>query len=131
MVIDASVAVQACLGEAGFDELGGVELEAPPLMWVEAGSALHELRWRRELSERLTTLAFEALREAPVKRRGPRRLLERAWEVADELGWAKLYDAHYVALARVLEVPLLTLDERLRRGASRAVEVLGPTELRR
>ena len=48
---------------------------------------------------------------APVAERRPRRLLERAWEVAEELGWAKLYDAHYVALARLMRVPLLTMAE--------------------
>ncbi len=129
MVIDASVAVQASLSESGFGELGERELLAPALLWTEAASALHELRWRREISDELAALAFEALKVAPVSERRPRGLLEQAWEVAGELGWAKLYDAHYVALARLAGVPLLTLDGRLRRGAQRAVEVLGPSEL--
>lgn len=44
-------------------------------------------------------------------------------------GWAKTYDAEYVALAHLLGSRLLTLDARLRRTASRLVEILGPTEL--
>ena len=40
--------------------------------------------------------------------------------------WARTYDAEYVALAHLLSSRLLTLDARLRRTASRLVEVLGP-----
>ena len=130
MVIDASVAVRACLSEGGFDELGDQELVAPPLLWPESASALHELRWRDEISGDLAGLARARLLAAPVGERRPRRLLETAWELADELGWAKLYDAHYVALAKMSGMPLVTLDGRLRRGASRVIEVLGPTELK-
>lgn len=121
--------MRACLSKSGFDELEGHDLVAPALLWTETASALHELRWRDEISSDLAQLALERLLAAPVAERRPRRLLERAWEVAEELGWAKLYDAHYVALARMMRVPLLTTDGRLRRGASRAVETIGPTEL--
>jgi hypothetical protein len=47
----------------------------------------------------------------------------------DELGWAKTYDANYVALARILDCRLVTLDARLRRGTARLGFVIGPTEL--
>jgi len=129
MVIDASVAVRASLSEQGFEILRGRELIGPPLLWTEAMSALHELRWRDEISAELAELGRSRLLDAPVAERRPRRLLERAWEIGDELGWAKLYDAHYVALARLSDVPLLTLDARLRRGAARLVDVLGPADL--
>jgi hypothetical protein len=56
-------------------------------------------------------------------------LAGEAWSVADELGWAKTYDANYVALARLLRCRLVTLDARLRRGAARHGFVVGPTEL--
>jgi predicted nucleic acid-binding protein len=129
LVIDANVAVRAALAESGFDVLEAHELVAPPLLWIEAASGLHELRWRDEIGEGVAAGALSRLLRAPIAQRRPRQLLERAWEVADELGWAKLYDAHYVALARLLDVPLLTLDGRLRRGAARTIATLGPTEL--
>ena len=47
-----------------------------------------------------------------MDRRSPKRLGEEAWRVADELGWAKTYDAEYVALARLLDCRLVTLDLR-------------------
>jgi len=45
------------------------------------------------------------------------------------LGWAKTYDAEYVALARTLECSLLTTDRRLQRGAERIVDTVGPSDL--
>jgi len=131
VVVDANVALRACLAESGFDELEAHELFAPPLMWIEAGSGIRELKWRREIAAEVADAAFSRLGTAPVAERRPRQLAERAWTVAEELGWAKLYDAHYVALAMLLGMPLLTIDARLRRGASRVVEVIGPTELPR
>lgn len=58
-----------------------------------------------------------------------RRLHERAWTLADELGWAKTYDAEYVALAQILDIPLLTVDGRLARGVAHLVPVVGPADL--
>jgi predicted nucleic acid-binding protein len=129
MVIDASVALRASVGETGFAELHGHELFAPPLMWIEAGSGIHELKWRREIPAHVAEAAMSRLLEAPIAERRPRHLLERAWKIADELGWAKLYDAHYVAAAQLLRMPLVTVDARLRRRAGRVVDVIGPAEL--
>ena len=45
------------------------------------------------------------------------RLHERALRLAAELGHAKTYDAHYLALAKELRVELWTADRRLANGA--------------
>jgi len=129
LVVDSSAAVQACLAADGFALFGDEDLVAPALLWSEASSVIHELWWRREVSERLASAAFDALLAAPIAVRTPRRLRREAWRVAEELGWAKTYDAEYVALARILRCRLFTVDERLRRGAGRIVRIAGPRDL--
>jgi predicted nucleic acid-binding protein len=128
LVVDASFGVQASLAEDGFRQLSQ-DVVAPGLWWSEVTSALHELRWRRQISPQLASEAFGRFRAAPVRERRMSRLREEAWRVADELGWAKTYDAEYVALARLLNCQLLTVDSRLRRGARQVADVVGPTEL--
>jgi predicted nucleic acid-binding protein len=128
LVLDASVAVVACGVEDGFGPFGQEELMAPPLLWSEATSAFHELMWRRELDRDQAEMSLSRLRSMPVHRRSHRRLSDEAWSVAEELGWAKTYDAEYVALARLLRCRLVTLDARLRRGADRLGIVVTPQE---
>lgn len=95
-------------------------------MWPEALSVLHEGQWRAVTSVDLAVATRDRLLNSPIMRHEPDDLYTEAWRVADELGWAKTYDAEYVALARLFECRLLTVDERLRRGARGVVEVIGP-----
>jgi predicted nucleic acid-binding protein len=129
MVVDASAGVQACLAADGFDLFGNEHLIAPRLFWSEVSSALHEMRWRKEISAALADIAFERLLAAPVSPRSPKRLRHEAWRIADELGWMKTYDAEYVALARMVRCRLFTVDARLRRGAGHVVQIIGPSDL--
>lgn len=129
LVVDASVALSASFSAEGFRELPDDELVAPPLMWPEARSALHELTWRGEVGADDAAATRTRLEACPVSRRAPRNLGDEAWRIADELGWAKTYDAEYVALARLIGCRLVTLDARLRRGADRLGIVVGPSEL--
>lgn len=129
LVVDAAVVVTACLSEAGFEPLIKEPLVAPYLMWSEATSVLHELRIRKEISGELAAIALERLSQADVIPRRPRGLMNEAWRIADRLGWAKTYDAEYLALARVLRCRLMTTDAKLKSAGSRVVNVIGPAEL--
>ncbi len=129
LVVDASVALGACTTDDGFEELPDRELVAPDLMWSEAVSVLHEQRWRGHVHPEDAERALHRLEGAPVRRRAHRRLRREAWRLADELGWAKTYDAEYLALARLLECRVVTVDGRLRRGADRLGLVVLPSEL--
>jgi predicted nucleic acid-binding protein len=64
-----------------------------------------------------------------VSPRRPKGLIDEAWRIADRLGWAKTYDAEYLALARLLRCRMLTTDAKLKASASKIVEVIGPSEL--
>lgn len=92
---------------------------APPLAWSEAASVLHEAVWRRERTVEVGREALDRLVVLRVAPRSPRRLRSEAWRIADALGWAKTYDAEYLALASILRCDLATLDSGLRSGAER------------
>jgi predicted nucleic acid-binding protein len=94
-------------------------------------SVLHELAFRGDISRTLADLALQRFLagEINVEERGPTGLTAAAFGLADELGWAKTYDAEYVALARILACRLVTLDGRLRRGTARLGFVVTPREL--
>jgi indolepyruvate ferredoxin oxidoreductase alpha subunit len=129
LVVDASVALPAALSVDGFARLRGHDLVAPPLLWSEAVSALRGLRWRGDLTDAQADTAVAALLAAPIRRRSPRALHRTAWRLARDLGWAKTYDAEYVALAQLARCRLLTRDARLQRRVGGLVEVIGPADL--
>jgi predicted nucleic acid-binding protein len=129
LVVDASVAVAACHTPVGFARLRGHKLIAPQLMVTETSSVLHEMAWRGEITGPRAKTMLARLLKAPVEIRMPQDLIKTAWNVADELGWAKTYDAHYVALAQILKCPLVTIDERLLRGVARLKIAVRPREL--
>ena len=98
-------------------------------MWSECRSGLREAAWRGEVSDRHARDTLERLEAAPVQPHTPPRIGFEAWRIVRELGWAKTYDAEYVALALLLGCRLVTLDVRLRRPADRLGFVVSPSEL--
>jgi predicted nucleic acid-binding protein len=128
LVVDATVALAAAGADDGLDYFGD-ELVAPPLMWSESRSVLHEMARRGEIDPEDAMATRMRLERGRIRRRAPARLGAKAWDLANELGWAKTYDAEYVALAGLLKCRLVTLDARLRRGAARLGYVVGPDEL--
>jgi predicted nucleic acid-binding protein len=130
LVIDASAAAASCLaGDQGFALYRRYQLVAPPLLWPEVRSALHQISWRGDLEAEEVTAAHERFEGAPVRPRTPRTFGPTVWQIAEEFGWAKTYDAEYLALARLLSCRLVTLDRRLHRRVADPQLVIGPTEL--
>jgi predicted nucleic acid-binding protein len=129
LVVDASVVIPASGSPDGFEVFSEEVLVAPPLLWSESRSAVHEAMWRREISRSQAEQTIDALEAAPISRRSPRDLGARAWALADDMGWAKTYDAEYLALAQLIGCRMVTMDGRLRRGADRLGLVFLVSEL--
>jgi predicted nucleic acid-binding protein len=135
LVVDGSLAVELALdriGEHANEALGNNgDLIAPPLLWSEVPSALHEMGFRGEISNALAELALQRFlrKKLGIAGEHPDDLASTAWQIADEFGWAKTYDAEYVALAKLSKCRLVTVDNRLRRGADRLGFVVTPAEL--
>ncbi len=129
LVIDASAALEY-LAAPGEPPASPHELHAPRLLQSEVLSALHAMVWRRVVPADAARQMLHRLGGLPLSLYADERLLhERAWAIADELGWAKTYDAEYVALAQLLGIPLLTFDVRLARGAERVVDIARPADI--
>lgn len=135
LVIDGSLAVELALdriGEKASQALDGDrELVAPSLLWSEVPSVLHEMAFRGDISNTLAELALRRFLEGKlgITEQRPDDLTSTAWRIAHEFGWAKTYDAEYVALAKILGCRLVTFDVRLRRGTDRLGFVVTPAEL--
>lgn len=129
LVIDASAAVGAALVGDGFEAFGRRTIHAPTLLWSESASALAQLVWRSEISRQEADQAVDRILEARMTIHPSADILRDALALAGQLGWARTYDAEYVALARLLGVPLFTLDARLRRGAADVVRTIAGVDL--
>ena len=78
LVVDAAVVITVCLSEIGLKALGREELVAPHLMWSEASSVIHELRWRKEISGELAAIGLDRLAAAQVCPPRTKGLIEKA-----------------------------------------------------
>jgi predicted nucleic acid-binding protein len=129
LVVDASALVVA-LSDDGPDgdlvrrRLRGESLAAPELVDLEVVSVLRKQLAIGALDDRRAGLALTDLADLPLRRAPHLPLLARCWELRDNF---TVYDAAYVALAEVLDAPLVTADSRLGRapGTTCQIEVLG------
>jgi len=122
-VLAAALGDDGADGDTARDRLRGQDLAAPELIDLEVASVLRRQLAARRLNVRRASLALDDLLELPIQRAPHRPLLRRAWELRGDMS---VYDAAYVALAEVLEAPLVTADARLARapGVRCAVELL-------
>jgi predicted nucleic acid-binding protein len=66
----------------------------------------------------------------PIRLLGDAVLRRRAWDLADQLGWASTYNAEYVALTQLQADALITLDADLARSVEGIVATASIDELR-
>jgi predicted nucleic acid-binding protein len=127
-VVDASAVLH--LASAGIEVPDEHELLAPTLLRSQTLSALHEAVHRGELSPEVARDRVTRIGRIKIRLLGDAVLRRRAWEVADQLGWASTYDAEYVALTQLQADAFVTLDAELARSVEGIVETASIEALR-
>jgi predicted nucleic acid-binding protein len=132
LVVDASTIVSALIdsgpgGRWAEDLLVRDSLAAPHLMPVEVAGILRRSVTTGQISPDVAALAHRDLLDLPVELFPYDQCGPRVWELRHSV---TTYDGWYVALAELLDAPLVTLDLRLARstGPRCRFEVGPPTE---
>lgn len=129
IVLDASAVLELLLNTDGGalvrDRIvdSRESLHAPHLLSVEVAQVLRCYVSTRSIGADTARAALDDLAMLDIARYDHEPLLARVWELRDNL---TAYDAVYLALAEVLECPLLTFDARLAAspGHGASVEIL-------
>jgi predicted nucleic acid-binding protein len=127
-VVDAGAAIH--LASTGLEVPSKHELLAPTLLRSQTLSALHEAVQRGEISADVARERLTRIGKMPIRLLGDAVLRRRAWEVADQLGWASTYDAEYVALTLLQADAFITLDAKLARSVGGIVATASIDALR-
>jgi predicted nucleic acid-binding protein len=127
-VVDASAVLY--LASAGIDVPDTHQLLAPTLLRSQTLSALHEAVQRGELPADVARDRLARIGRMPIRLLGDAVLRRRAWDLADQLGWASTYNAEYVALTQLQADAFITLDVELARSVQGIVATASIDELR-
>jgi predicted nucleic acid-binding protein len=127
-VVDASAVLH--LASAGGEVPGAHELLAPTLLRSQTLSALHEAVQRGEIPADVARDRLSRVWRMPIRLLGDAVLRRRAWDLADQLGWASTYNAEYVALTQLQADAFVTLDAELARSVEGIVATASIDALR-
>ena len=126
IVVDASAVLEALLPRAKSDAVrarlfaGRDTLHAPHLLDIEIAQVIRRYAAMGDIDAERGRAALADLADLPLYRYRHDFLLQRIWELRNNF---TAYDAVYVALAEMIDVPLLTSDERLATAARALVRV--------
>lgn len=127
IVLDASVVIELVLGtEAGREVARRIAdpeltLHVPHLIDLEVAQVVRRYVLAGLVSVERGRCAIELLADLDLERHPHEPLLGRIWALRANL---TAYDAAYVALAEILDAPLLTRDRRLAAASGHAAEVI-------
>ena len=112
-VVDCGVVLH--LASERIEVIAEHELLAPTLLRSQTLSALHEAVHGGEIAADVALATLTRIRAMPIRLLGDAVLRRRAWDLAEQLGWAETYDAEYVALTQLQADAFVTLDAKLAR----------------
>jgi predicted nucleic acid-binding protein len=127
-VVDAGAVLH--LASAGVEVPAKHKLLAPTLLRSQTLSALHEAVQRGEIPADVARERLTRIGRMPIRLLGDAVLRRRAWDLADQLGWASTYNAEYVALTQLQAEAFVTLDTELARSLEGIVEIASIDALR-
>jgi predicted nucleic acid-binding protein len=127
-VVDTSAVLH--LANAEVDVSSAHKLLAPTLLRSQTLSALHEAVRRGEIPADVARDRLTRIRHMRIRLLGDAVLQRRAWELADQLGWASTYNAEYVALTQLQADAFVTLDAELARSVEGIVTTASIDALR-
>jgi predicted nucleic acid-binding protein len=128
IVLDASAGVELALQTPIGRQLQ-VKLPVGAVSWVpehyfvEAAAVLRRLELRGTYDEARVQLAMDRLLAAPVRRVSVRPLVAEGWQLRHNLTVA---DALYVVVAKHLNAPLVTTDNKLAAAPTLPVATITP-----
>jgi len=126
IVVDASALLEALLGTPLAAVVVGrlfeprQTLHAPHLLGIEVAQVIRRYTISGQLSTERALTALAYFLDLPLHCHPHEFLLPRVWELRHNL---TAYDAAYIALAEMLEAPLLTHDRRLASAAGHRARV--------
>jgi predicted nucleic acid-binding protein len=126
IVVDASVVLEALLRTPAAEAVNArwlaaqQTLHAPHLLDIEVAHVVRRLAAIGNIDAERGRTALADLADFPLRRYPHALFLKRVWELRQSF---TAYDAVYVALAEMLDVPLLTRDQRLAAAARAHVRV--------
>jgi predicted nucleic acid-binding protein len=106
------------------------KLLAPTLLRSQTLSALHEAVQLGEIPADVARDRLARIGRMPIRLLGDAVLRRRAWDLADQLGWASTYNAEYVALTQLQAEAFVTLDAKLARSLEGIVTIASIDALR-
>jgi predicted nucleic acid-binding protein len=116
IVLDASAVLELLLNTEGGslvrERIADPDetLHAPHLLSVEVAQVLRRYAAARSITAETSAAALGDLAALDIARYPHEPFLPRMWELRESI---TAYDAVYLALAEVLDAPLLTFDDRL------------------
>jgi predicted nucleic acid-binding protein len=107
----------------------GHKLLAPTLLRSQTLSMLHEAVHRGELAADGAREHLARVGKLPIRLLGDAVLRRRAWDLADQLGWASTYEAEYLALTQLQADAFVTMDAKLARKVRGVVPIASIDEV--